>query len=511
MLLLGCLSAPVRPASSRAERPPTPAADDDELPAEIDTGGLGAAPIEILKPPYVIDTENIIRLVFSKSPRVTAAREELRAARFGLEEFRRNLGRFEPFVEASGDLADFPNRRGAFGTTTEAVAGIEKETFEGARLRLESGAGYSRFRFPDADPSEDRREEGGGLLVRGRIEKPFFGSRRRQNRVIAQAFQESNARKAQIDYLDAYREYADDALSYYSLTLYYGDLVGVYQGFADELQSLIDDGRVDDSDRDRIRSVQATAESNRDQYKSSEREYRTLLLSTLGIVDEEYTIASPPPYALSPFAKQAQDPTDLEQLIARARQNNPRFTVLQDAIDNARLQRDQAVSGSYDVTTFLEGTLFPVGSESFDDRLDGWIVGGGVTVRLNDHRVLRATRLKAEAEIRQFRAQVRAEEIDMRRRIINETYGLLDNHDQREHLLAAREQKQAVYDKRVQAYFTDEVNIDQVLEARSSVASTDASIASNLYNTRNRNRRLMGALGTIYDIVGLENQGSGAD
>ena len=56
-------------------------------------------------------------------------------------------------------------------------------------------------------------ESGGGALVRIRGEKPFFGSRRRQERSIAQAFQESTALKAQLLYLKNYRSYVDSALS----------------------------------------------------------------------------------------------------------------------------------------------------------------------------------------------------------------------------------------------------------------------------------------------------------
>ena len=181
--------------------------------------------------------------------------------------------------------------------------------------------------------------------------------------------------------------------------------------------------------------------------------------------------------------------------------------MLGDAIKNSSLQRQQAIRGRYDVTTFVEGTLFPVGSETFDDRLDGWLVGGGVTVRLNDKRVLDATRQKAEAEIREFRARLEAEELLMRRRIVTEARGLLDNHRNRETLLEARGQKLRVFEQRREEYFSGTVNINQVVEARSALTSTEASLASNLYNTHNRERRLMGATGRIYDIVGLQLAG----
>jgi len=41
------------------------------------------------------------------------------------------------------------------------------------------------------------------------------------------------------------------------------------------------------------------------------------------------------------------------------------------------------------------------------------------------------------------------------------------------------------------------------------VTSTESSLASNLYGVRSRERRLTGALGRIYDVVGLQFEASG--
>jgi hypothetical protein len=464
----------------------------------------------VLKAPYRLNRDNIIRLAFAKSPSVTAAREDMIATQHGLEEFRFNLSRLEPFMEASSDVADFPNRLGAFGATAEAVVGIEKETFEGALMRVEVGGAYSNFEFDRVLAGGDEHQEAGGGLVRGRLEQPFFGSRRRQNRVIAQAFQESAARKGQLDYLSSYREDVDDALHYYNQVNYYEQLVGIYDKYLGELATLMTSPEVKDEDRGRIESVKNSAERSRDSYEEDRREGITYLLASLGIDhNEEFVFEPADPYTQSPFAIDETDSEGLEKLIERARKNNPTFNVLNDAIDNAQLQRRQAVDGHYDVTTFLEGTLFPLGSESFDDRLDGWIVGGGVTVRLNDHRVLQSTRLKAEAEIRQFEAQLRQEEIIMRRRITIETRGLVENNRRRAKLRTALEQGQRVYEDRTRSYYAGEVNIDQLLDARSVVTSTESSLASNLYGVRSRERRLTGALGRIYDVVGLQFEASG--
>ena len=167
--------------------------------------------------------------VTATGPTVRAAREEMMAGKHGLKEFRSNLSRFEPYVELRSDLSDFPNRDRAFGNTVETVVGVQKETFEGGILKTEVGGSFSRFEFDRAVATKDSIESGGGALTRTRLEMPFFGSRKKQDRIISQAYQESTARQAQLNYLKGYRNVVENALSYYNLVVYYRRLVASYQ------------------------------------------------------------------------------------------------------------------------------------------------------------------------------------------------------------------------------------------------------------------------------------------
>ncbi len=349
----------------------------------------------LLPPVKNLNTETIVRLAYERNPTVRAAREEMKAGKHGLTEFRANLSRTEPFVELRSDLADFPNRRGAFGNTVESVVGLRKETFEGGVLSTEVGGSYSRFEFDRAVVTKDFIESGGGGLMRTRLEMPFFGSRRRQDRIISQAYQESTARQAQLSYLKSYRSVVENALSYYNLVVYYRRLVAVYQKWVDDLSQLSKDDRMSASDRQRVESVRATALSYVGQYSARDQEYFTILTSQFAVDPSPSIEVEMPEYSLSPFAEEARKPAGLQHLVQLARTNNPTFSVLSDAIQNAELRRKQAVEGKFDVTAFLEGTLFPIGSETFDNRFGGWTVGAGANVRLNDRRVREAARLKA--------------------------------------------------------------------------------------------------------------------
>ena len=169
---------------------------------------------------YLINGVTIVRLVYELSPLVRASREAMIAARHALVEFRANLSRFEPFATTTGDVSQFPHRRDSRTTQGEIVAGIEKGTFEGAIFRIEGGASASHAEFGEVNQNQDEVESGSGGLVRGRIEVPFVGSRKRQDRVIQEAFQEWSARQAEFQYLSEYRRRVIQALNYYEDALY---------------------------------------------------------------------------------------------------------------------------------------------------------------------------------------------------------------------------------------------------------------------------------------------------
>ncbi len=500
VLLAGLLLA-TRPATGSEETRGPHAPSGAPTPSPERSRVVAEGPV--LKPPYLLNLENIVRLAFLKNPTVRAAREEMKAAKHGLEEFRANLNRLEPYVELRSDLSQFPNRQGAFGDAIESVVGVQKETFEGSILKTEVGASYSYFDFNKALVTGDSTETRASTIVRTRVEVPFLGSRRRQDRIIAQAFQESTARKAQLDYLKNYRTLVESALSYYNLMIYYRRLVELYQGWSADLETLMKDPRVKEHDRSRVESVRSTSESYRGQYLAREKEYLTILLGYIGVEDPAEVRVEMPLYQLSPVVNTARSAEGLKSLIDRARLNNPTFRVLEDAIHNTELQHTQAVRGKLDVTTFMEGTLFPVGSERFDDRYNGWTVGAGINVRLNDHRVRDATRMKAEAQIRQFRAEIEAEEINMRRKINSTTKAIWDNDDNRTQMLEVGKRKAAEYVQRQADYFANGINIDQLLGTRSDITSNGANLANIIYNTADREATLLLALGQVYELVGL--------
>ncbi len=457
-----------------------------------------------LGPPYKLDIPTIVQLVFERNPDVAAAREDMIAAVHGLEEFRANLSRFEPFVNADSNYSDYPNRSGTKTFLSEATAGIRKETFEGAVFKVEGGGSTSRSKVTDPADGNPYEDSGSGGLLRARIEVPFVGSKKQQDRIINQAYQESNARKARLTYLRDFRVDTVSALSYYNLAVLYQNTGDSFAKHVADLEKLLKDARLAEADRSRVGSVIADYESRESLYRTYHREYVRYLVAAMGLDQNDEVSLVMPEYKDSEFIERSAKPEGLAAMIQEARDNNPTFRVLENAMKDAELQRRLAIEGKFDITAYLEGTHFPVGSTDYDNRFDGWMLGGGVTVSLNDQRVLTASRRKAEASIRSYQAKIEQEMIEIKRQIITETESLRADRTRRQQLLEVIRQKREEYASRSEAYLTAKrVLIDQVLESRGDVTTAEINLNNLLYGCRASDIRLQAALGVYYQIAGL--------
>jgi outer membrane protein TolC len=455
--------------------------------------------------PYALNVESIIHMIYEMSPAVAASREEDIAAQHQLEEFKANLSRFEPFAEFNTTGSAFPKRRDSDGLTGELLAGLEKDMFDGAQVRVEGGVSASRVEFGETGEGQDDVETGSGALMRARLEVPFVGSRLRQNRVISQAFQESTARKAALDYLGKYRAASINGLTFYWDAILWRNYIRAYDSQLDALEALHDDPRVDEADRARVWSTATHMKVLRDRFAASYSQELTSLLATLGIEQDAAFVLEEPPEGV--YLERGRSREGVLDLLAEAYENNPAFLVLDDAIRNARLQREQAIAGTLDITLFVEGTQFPFGAETFDDRVGGWEIRGGVRVRLNDLRVLRASRLKAEAQIRQFEAQIEQERREIEREIVSEVERLRSNEELGRNIREEIDKKRAEFDQRARAFLAgadEALTIDDVLLPLQEKRSAEIELQSTAWRSRRADVRLMAATGEIYRRVDMD-------
>jgi hypothetical protein len=216
------------------------------------------------------------------------------------------------------------------------------------------------------------------------------------------------------------------------------------------------------------------------------------------------------------FLDAVRTPEGIQGLLVMAYRNNPRFTVLEDAIRNAELKRTQAILGTYDITAYLEGSHFPYGSPDFDDRVGGWMVTTGITMRLNDRRVLTASLKKAEAEIRAFRAQIQAEENDIRDQITIRADRLRAYYNSRTQVIENISRSRAQFEERCEAYFwrrATKMTIDDVLTALYLLTDAQTQLTTTINQITDAENDLLVSTGEVYRQVGIqiENRGKGME
>jgi len=484
-----------RPSGLAATRPAPPAATQPQDKA-------------ILEPPFHINSQTIPQLVYHKYPLVTSAREKMVAAQHGLEEFRANLSRFEPFTNATGTTFQYPERRDAEGLTGTVGGGLEKETFDGAIYRIEGGASAERITYGEVGEGETAVDSGNGGFVRGRVEVPFVGSRIRQDRIINQAYQESTARAAVLNYLSYYRSYALTAMNYYAGTLLYLGYVRAYENQIKTMDDLLKEPELTPEDQRRILTSVGSSKVTRDTYKANYQSYLLWTLEYLGIVpSEEYILEEPPVSAGSVYYDRTRTDEQRRQLLTEAYDNNPRFRVLNDAIRDAELKRTQAIIGKHDITAFAQGTQHAFGAETFDDRVGGWEIEGGVSFRLNDQRVLNASIKKAEAEIRSYQAQIQAEELSVQQQVAVQSATLTSYVESKAQILQNITEAESEFQARRKAYFGGQsttLTIDDVLTSLSNITTGEIRLVANQYYTALADNALMSASGYLYQMANLK-------
>lgn len=484
-----------RPAGLAASRP-APAASTQPTAEEFPA------------PPYHINAETIPRLVYHKYPLVTSAREQMIAARHGLEEFKANLSRFEPFTNASGMAFQYPERRDSEGLSGEVTGGVEKETFDGAVFRVEGGARGERIKYGEVGEGQASEDSGDGGLVRGRVEVPFIGSRKRQDRIINQAYQESTARAAVLNYLSYYRSYALTAMNYYTGALLYLGYARAYENQIKILEDLLKEPELTPQDQQVILTSIGSTKVVRDSYKASYQSYLLWTLEYVGIrPGEEYYLEEPPVSAGSVYYDRTRTDEQRQQLLAEAYENNPRFRVLNDAIKDAELKRTQAILGKNDITAFVEGTQHAFGAETFDDRVGGWELRGGVSFRVNDPRVLNASIKKAEAEIRSYEARIEAEELSVQQQVAVQSATLTTYVESKPQILNNISQAESEFQARRRDYFggrSTMLTIDDVLSSLYNITTGEIRLVSNRYYTALADNMLMSASGYLYQMAGMK-------
>ena len=243
-------------------------------------------------------------------------------------------------------------------------------------------------------------------------------------------------------------------------------------------------------------------------YRTSYDSYLLLLLQFIGIgPDDTYVLEEPPADVFSRYLEQARTPEGRRQLLSDAYDNTPKFRVLADAIRDAELKRTLLLRAKYDITAFTQGTRFAFGSETFDDRVGGWELTAGASIRVNDPRVLNASLDKAAAEIRQYQNEIEALRLQIQNQIDTQSALLVSYEESLEPVLKNIETTRTVLEERWADYLDrgpQALSIDNLLGAIGRATTADCQLLSVAFSVGLSDVNLMTTTGYVYKLVGLE-------
>lgn len=429
--------------------------------------------------PVVADPVSVVRLTYENDLRIAAARYEMEAAQYQFERFERRLSQFVPMKldttiqRESESSIRHGIREKERVDQGETSIGFEKEFFDGKKI--EAGVGAQAF--------SEEGAEFGNPFFQGELEMPLFSSFTRLERITERSFEESEMLEAWLDFIDRVSESANESQEVYFVLQRSKNRREIALEAMDDLRLLaIEDGTTNRGSRDvaqiegLILEYQSDAVQNQGLLESDMIELHDRLgLESLELGEIDFL-----DYYGEYYYGRSYLEENLENLIQEALSSDIEIQIREIALRNAELKKRLAKQGKWDII----GKLF--GRYDFDRRGDDpsrkreFFVGTGVSIRRNDPRLLLLSLKQADAEIRRFEVEImfRKRQVgNLITRLVSEARNLRSLT--REHA-ASRLARKAVFEQKRVDYLDGSESIENLLDARDDLYSTDRNLIETL-------------------------------
>ncbi len=425
-----------------------------------------------------IDFHSIIEITFAKNLEIAAARFEIEASDYQFRRFERNLSQFVPLIVEStaGRESESFREEGTrlWENEDEAVvsAGFEKEFFDGKQISGVAGMAGS----------SDGRGDNNHPFIGGEIRFPLFSSFTTLKRVTERNFEENELLNAWLDFIDTVRSSISESHEAYVDVEEALGMRLLSEAAIHDFQSLLDSPFMESRENDRLQvkdQIQAFQSESVD-FRGEVDSALISLLETLGVDTAGLETIRHLELNGEMYYGNQYINSDIETLIQEAIQEDVEIRVLKIAQSNAELKKRLAKQGNWDII----GKLF--GNYDFaqrgDDRRgrEGYEVGLGFSIQRNDPKLLLLSMRQADAEIRQFNAQIlwRERQVEhLIKRRVSEARTLRQLIDE---LKASRELRRSVYTQKHQSFLSGEETIDNLIQSRDSLFDTEKDLVERL-------------------------------
>lgn len=425
-----------------------------------------------------VDLASIVRLTYENNLRVTASRFDVEAAEIQFQQFERSRSQFRPLqlestVSRSGESSlEDRERMDEFSERRAVTVGSEKEFFDGSRLGAAAGM------------RELRDDEGRDYhpFVEFDARVPLFSSATRLQRITDRSFEESEMLGSWLDFIGVVRGRISDSIAAYLRLQYLREVhrlaAGAQTDFALLLEEQTVTGRQRDTNllRDQVQAYQSRVVGASGEIASA----LLALLNSVGLPELQ-------PGDVAPIAFEDESIYGARYLavppalvLAEAMENDIEVRVLHIARDNARLKRSLAERGRWDIAGRLSAGYDFESRGDDPSRRRGYSLGVALSVEHNDPQLLRLSLRRATAEERKYSARIehRQREIESAiRRRLGEAASLRAVVSE---LKASRELRRSVHAEKRQAYLDGEESLDNLIQARGQLYSTERDLLSAL-------------------------------
>jgi len=408
--------------------------------------------------PPIVNPQTIIDLVFERNPEIIAARYAEEEAKFQFLDFERNLSQFTPFISDSGLTRS--DRSPTEDQEYRSTIGMRKEYFDSSSFS--AGVG-NRGGFGDSGSANSQ-------LAEADITLPLFSSNTKLRRITDRSREENLRLNTRLEYIDTVRDSIQAAQESYFWLLVTLRRLKFMTACQADYRALLDDGLIRDNPAD-CNHLSTECESlEADIIRTRERIAVQFADLRLIIGFEELQISQLQQINLHAdnFFGKSYLTAQTENLMRKAEKNDIRVKVLQNARHNSIEKRDLAIKGTWDAFLDLGGEVDFAGTGTMRED-NGYSLNSGLRADKIDSKLLQYSKQRATAEIRQYNALIKQQELRTRAAIEENLLVANSRRNQYQSLLLETASKEQVYQQKRASYLAGNSTLEDVVMARSQL------------------------------------------
>ncbi len=408
----------------------------------------------------IINADSIVQLIFGQNPEIAAARYAVKAAEYQFKDFERNLSQFTPVLLRSSVKRD--ERDPDEDQEYILRVGAEKDFFNGASVF--AGVGH-KGEFGDSGGAESQ-------FVETDITLPLFSSNTTLRRITDRSREENEMINSRLDYIDMLRDNIRSTQERYYKLLLAREAVRSRVECLSDYRLILEMPRVQSNPAERSQVESDIQLIQRDIALYEQQVNVSLLYLRLAIGLESLSpgqLEEVDFYDESYYGQGYLEQT-AQELLIKARQNDIKIRVLENARTNSREKKRLAIEGKWDVFIDLNAQLDVSGSGGLKDE-NGYEVTMGLRIQRVDPVLLEYSLGRAVAEIKKYDAMIREQQLSTKNRIDRELTIAKSRRKQYDKIVQAIASRRKTYAEKVESFADRKDTVDDLLSYRYSIVS----------------------------------------